>query len=126
MSARSRTGRQLVKAADAAGWTVNVTPGHGATEQTYFGPPRGDGTRPRLTRDVPCESEGIRLRAPDGRRAVAMFVTLDGKSWTGTKPVNAWAWTPPGLPTPTSTDDLLALLHAESTRAEHTPERNAA
>jgi hypothetical protein len=121
MSARSRTGRQLAKAADAAGWQVEITPGHGTAQQTYFGPPRRDGTRPKLTRDVPCESEGIRLRAPDDRRAVAVFVTLDGKSWTGAKPVNAWAWTPPAIPKPIDTRDLLALL-----KAEHAPGRNAA
>jgi hypothetical protein len=87
---QSRTGQQLARAAQAAGWTATVTPGHGTTEQTYLGDPRGDGTRPRLTRHVPCQSEAIHLAGPNGRRAVAVFCTTDGKSWRAD---DTWIWT---------------------------------
>lgn len=115
---RSRTGRQLSLAAHAAGWTVHITPGHGTTEQSYLGDPRGDGTRPRLTRTVECQSEGIRLRSPDrARNAVAVLYTLDGQSWTTH---GVWTWTTGNLPTETSPRALLALLRAQTDTEETT------
>ena len=122
--ARSRTGRQLAKAAAAAGWTVRVTPGAGHAERSRLGDPRGDGTRPRITEQVPCESEGIRLRSPDRtHNAVAVLLTLDGKSWTSD---GAWGWNTGQVPRPIDVRSLLAYLKSLPAPDQHDTEREAA
>lgn len=128
-TARSRTGRQLVKAAQAAGWTVHVTPGilgplgrmtvllpRGHPDRPF----NGDGSCPEVHVGAPCLTEGIRMTHPDGRRARALLASLDnGKGWAAAKAPNAWLWAPdqiPGTPsTAIGTAELLALLDAEAT-----------
>lgn len=57
----------------APGWTHRVHVATGTVEATAYGEPRGDGTRPKLTVAVPCESIGLRFDHPDGRAAVAIW-----------------------------------------------------
>lgn len=119
-AARSRTGAQLVKAATAAGWSVNVTPGvlGPLGRMSVLDPDRpyrGDGTRPEVHIDVPCETEALRICSPDGRHhARVILATLDGKHWDAADTPNAWAWSlgqVPGTPgTAIGTRALLAAL----------------
>jgi hypothetical protein len=61
----------LNKAGD--GWTHRVRRAAGTVEAQTYGDPRGDGTRPKLTVEVPAESIGLRFDHPDGRAAVAIW-----------------------------------------------------
>lgn len=110
---RSRTGRQIAKAAQAAGWRVTVTPGQGLLP--VLDPDRpttGQGARPNVYIDQPIQSEGIRLQYGD-QRAVALLISHDnGKTWTGHE---NWIWTADTFPTQIPTRQLLAHLTPERT-----------
>jgi hypothetical protein len=109
---RSRTGRQLAKAAQQAGWTVTVTPGHGTTRiPDPNRPTLGDGVRPQAYIDAPVQSEAVRLQHGPSR-AVAVFITLDGNSWTTD---SAWLWAIGCTPSRTTPRALLAHLTPERT-----------
>lgn len=81
----------LTNAMDTCGWTYAVTPGIGQMDVQAFGPPRGDGTRPKLTVAAPVESIAVRAVHPaTGRQVRALFVCrLDKakRAWTMT---TAW------------------------------------
>lgn len=81
----------LTKAMDACEWTYAITHGVGTVDVQAFGPPRGDGTRPKLTVAAPCESIAVRAVHPaSGRQVRALFVSRTDKAkrtWTMT---TAW------------------------------------
>lgn len=114
---RSRTGRQIVTAAQRAGWTVHVTPGAGTVEVLDPDRPVCKCSKSRKAHrhesytPVPCQSEGVRLRHPDGRCAVAVLISLDGKRWSGD---DAWTWGPTYSLTQTTPGQLLSWLRSES------------
>lgn len=54
-----------------AGWSHVITPGTGIAEITAYGPPRGDGSRPKVSATAPCSSVGVRMRHEDGERCAA-------------------------------------------------------
>lgn len=90
---RSPMHTQLANAAADAGWAVAVL--HGWGQLPVLDPDRphaSNGTRPQVYVLQPCGAELLQLRAPDGRRAVAYAITLNGKTWAGQ---GAWTWTPP-------------------------------
>lgn len=76
----------MVKALDAAGWAHTVTHGTGTVDAQTFGPPRGDGTRPKLIVAAPCESIALRARHDElGRAVAAVWVCRTDKekrTWT--------------------------------------------
>lgn len=55
-------------------WTVRVTCGEGTTTAQERGAPRGDGTRPTITVDVPCHSIALRGTHPDHRQVRAVWL----------------------------------------------------
>lgn len=76
----------LIKILDAHGWAHQVTHGTGTVEAQILGDPRGDGTRPKVKIDAPCESIAIRAaHAATGRAVRALFVCRTNKpkrAWT--------------------------------------------
>lgn len=71
----------------AHGWHAILTEGTGTVEVSTLGDPRGDGTRPRITEQVPCTSVAVRAEHTDGRALRAVWethtATAAGKaSWT--------------------------------------------
>lgn len=76
----------LLKILDAHGWAHQVTHGTGTVEAQILGDPRGDGTRPKVKIDAPCESIAIRAaHVATGRAVRALFVCRTDKpkrAWT--------------------------------------------
>lgn len=78
----------LIGVLQAHGWVYEVTHGSGTVEAQAFGPPRGDGTRPKITIDAPCESIAVRARHErTGRQIRALYVCRTDK------PKRAWTMT---------------------------------
>lgn len=73
-----------------AGWTHTITHGEGVVAAQTFGPPRGDGTRPKLAIDAPCESIALRARHADGRAVAAVWCCRTDKAKRSWSMDTAW------------------------------------
>jgi hypothetical protein len=91
----------VVNAMEQAGWIYTITHGTGTVDAQAFGPPRGDGTRPKLAVHAPCESIAVRARHPGtGRQLRALWVCRTDKTKRAWTMSTAWRGRHDGEHTP--------------------------
>lgn len=88
----------LTKALDAHGWTHTITHGTGTVVATTKGEVRGNGTRPNVKIDAPCESIAVRAAHQSGRQIRAVFVCRTDKAKRSWSMATAWRTPHPEQP----------------------------